>query len=201
MTLAAITCSTLFLIVAWQWAIIDRITPFLYIPLLALAGLVFASSALFAGFMWFRRRAQGLRAGRPFGLHALTLVAILLIPFTDIAIWLDFHTKQARREAVVRDIETGKLQPNVAHNRGLIALGDDASRLSAGGNEVLVERSQGRTYVLFFTFRGVLNNYAGFLHVPAGGEPGHFARIVEPDGDRTTQVVRFSDRWYFVSGR
>lgn len=197
---ASIICSTLFLLLAFQWAIIDHITPFLYFPLLVLAGSLFLGSALFAVFTWFRHRGHGLVAGRSFGLHVLTLVAVIFIPFTDIALWLDFHTKQADREAVVRAIESGELRPNVAHNPSLIALGD-GQRLSAGGNEVVVERSEGKTYVLFFTFRGLLNNYAGFLHVPKGGDPGRFHSIDVASSDRNAQLMRLADRWYFVSGR
>lgn len=195
MTSAVITCGALLLLAALQWTIIDHITPFLFFPLLALVGLLFLCSTLFSVFMWFRQRRQGLSTARAFGLHMLTLLALLLVPFTNIELWVNFHTKQTDREAVVREIESGKLKPNVAHNPSLVALGD-GRKLSAGGNDVIVATTQGRTYVLFYTYRGLLNNYAGFLYVPEGGKPEEFERI----GERTTQLIRFADRWYFTSG-
>jgi hypothetical protein len=40
-----------------------------------------------------------------------------------------------------------------------------------GGNEVAVEEHAIKKYVLFFTFQGILDQYAGFLFVPEGGPP------------------------------
>ena len=67
-----------------------------------------------------------------------------------------------------------------------------------GGNEVVVEEHDDKTYVLFFTFRGVLDNYSGFLYVPDGGSPSLFSDL---DEQQFTQIVPLEENWYFVSHR
>lgn len=194
MPIATFVCVILLLLTALEWTIIDRITPFLYLPLVGLAWLSFAASALVLMVRWYRRRSEGLKAGKPLLLHSVTLVILILVPFTNIELWLDFHTKKADRETVIQEIQTGKLAPNVSHNNRLISLGA-SKRLSAGGNQVIVETRDGKTYVFFFTYRGILDNYSGFLFVPQGASPDSFG----PHTERTAQLIKFSENWYFMS--
>ncbi len=194
MPIAIVIFGILFSLTAFEWTIVDRITPFLYFPLLGLAWLSFAISAIVFAVSWYRRRGAGLKAGKPLLLHLVVLITLIVVPFTSIELWMDFHTKKADREAIIEAIQSGKLQPNVPHNKRLISLGS-TRRLSAGGNEVMVETTERGKYVFFFTYRGILENYSGFLYVPAGGRPESFG----PRGERTAQVVQFSTHWYFMS--
>jgi hypothetical protein len=67
-----------------------------------------------------------------------------------------------------------------------------------GGNEVVVERHGGETYILFFTYRGILDNYSGFLYVTNGGSPSLFSDLSE---EQFTQIVPQEQDWYFISHR
>ena len=78
----------------------------------------------------------------------------------------------------------------------MVELPDSEASVSKGGNEVIIERGEEGLYVFYFTYRGVLDNYAGFLLVPEGGDPRRYSDI-EHGGAR--QVQRFGGRWYFVS--
>ena len=98
----------------------------------------------------------------------------------------------------MRLVIDGELQPNVEYNSQLIQLDTNERNLSMGGNEIIVEEHLGDTYVFFFTFRGVVDNYAGFLYVPLGGSPSLFGDLDEPD---STQLVEFLGNWYFASHR
>lgn len=194
MRTATLICGILLLLTALEWPIIDRISPFLYIPLIGLAWLIFAGSAAIFVVRWIWRRKEGLTPGKPLLLYAVTMAAVMLVPFTDIELWLDFHLKQDDREAVVRDIQAGKLRPNGPHNDRLVALAP-GKRLSAGGNQVMVDNKGGKRYVFFFTYRGFAGNYAGFLFVPPGGTPEAFG----PATEKTAQLAKFSEHWYWVS--
>ena len=96
---------------------------------------------------------------------------------------------------IVRQVENGVLRPNVGHNPNLIALGSGAALVSKGGNEIIVEIHDGARYVFFFTYRGILDNYLGFLFVPAGGDPRRFSDLGEP----STQLIRRDEHWYFAA--
>lgn len=194
MIFSIVTCSVLVLLSAFEWTLIDWLTPFLFLPLIGAAWLAFGGAVLFGAFQWIRRRREGIKPGAPLLLCAITLATVLFVPFTNIWLWIDFHTKVAEREAVVQRIYSGQLQPNVPHNKRLIALGD-GRKLSMGGNEVLVDVHDGKTYVLFFTYRGIMDNYSGFLFVPKGGAPGNFSEM----NDRTAQLTKFSESWYYAS--
>jgi len=92
----------------------------------------------------------------------------------------------------------GTLQPNVDHNPRLIRLDESYPLVSMGGNEIVVEEHDGGKYVLFFTFRGILDNYSGFLYVPSGGVPSLFSDLNE---QQFTEIEPLEENWYFVSHR
>ncbi len=52
--------------------------------------------------------------------------------------------------------------------------------------------------MFFFTFRGVLDNYSGFLFVPDGGDPKEFYDLGEPG---STQLVKYGKNWYWAGHR
>jgi hypothetical protein len=194
MTFTIVTCSILVLLSAFEWTLIDWLTPFLFFPLIFAAWLAFGTSVLINAVQWFRRRKEGTKPGVPLLVCAGTLATVLFVPFTNIWLWVDFHMKVTEREAVVQKIYSGHLQPNVPHNKRLIALGK-GSKLSMGGNEVMVDVQDGKTYVLFFTYRGIMDSYSGFLFVPKGGSPSTFSEM----NDRGAQLTKFSDTWYYAS--
>ena len=103
---------------------------------------------------------------------------------------------ESQRQEVVEKVYSGELVPNVRHNSSLIALGAEYSKLSMGGNEIVVQDIDGLVYVFFFTYRGILDNYSGFLFVPDGGDPRNYSDLNEDD---VTQIVKYADNWYWAS--
>lgn len=191
---AATASASLLLITAFEWSLIDWLTPLLYVAALGAVWLVFALAVLSALFSAFRHRRQGPRAALPLGLCLAAFLLAMLAPFTDLWLWVNFHRHQAEREAVVRQISGGELRPGTSPHDKLVAL-PPGSGLSQGGDQVIVERHDGRLYVLFFTYRGILDNYSGFLFVPPGGDPALF----DARQGRTPQLIRYGEHWYFTS--
>lgn len=70
------------------------------------------------------------------------------------------------------------------------------SNVSKGGNEIIVEEHNGLKYIFFFTFRGILDNYSGFIHIPEGGDPSQF---LDFDEKESTQIVHMEGNWYYAS--
>ena len=168
------------------------------LPLQGVVWLLFLATTAWAVVHFIRKRNAWRVSSVPILVCAITLVVVLCVPFTQLWLKYKFLSQQGARDQVVQQILRGTLQPNVAHNRSLVSMGPNAPYVSLGGNEVIVEHHDGRTYVFFFTFRGILDNYAGFLYVPDGGDPAAFSDLSET---LSTEVVKMADNWFYASHR
>lgn len=185
-------------IVAFQWTIVDLITPFLYAPLVILLGMLFLGTAIASLTVLFQFKKYGLASLAPLAVNIMTLFILFLVPFTDIWLQANFFCYRSAREKVVQQVMDGLLQSNVAHNPALISLGNNYSLVSKGGNEIVVEDHGGGKYIFFYTFRGVLDNYSGFLYLPAGGKPQLFMDLIDVP---SSQIIPWDGNWYYVSHR
>ena len=184
------------LIMAFQWSIIDWITPLLMPFLIFLVFIIFLIGLGFSLSCLFKFRQIRWLAIVPLATQLLAFVIIEFVPFTKLWVNVDFHLYKSQRQEVVERVYSGELVPNVEYNSSLIALGSEYSKVSMGGNEIQIQDINGLKYVFFFTFRGILDNYSGFLYVPDGGVPIHFADLNEED---VTQIIKYADNWYYTS--
>jgi hypothetical protein len=166
-------------------------------PLSGMLWLVFLSVTTWTIVHAVRRRKHWRTAFIPALVCATAAVIVLVVPFTRLWLEANFAWHKAAREEAVRNVMAGTFRPNVSHNPSLIALGVNLPNVSASGNEIVVEEHDGKTYVFFFTFRGILDNYSGFVFVPDGGDPLLYGDLREP----ATELVRFDENWFFVSHR
>jgi hypothetical protein len=195
--LACVTVSLLALwIAAFEMPFSDLPSGFVLFPLLPLTALAWLACGLWSLFLLMRIRRHGVKFASPLIVCALTLAALAYAPFTEIWLQTNFRLHRADRERVVTRIAAGELTPNVAHNRHLIALGDNAPPVSVGGNDVVIDQTAQGVYVLFLTSRGIRHYFSGFLHVPQGGDPAGF---FEFDDRPPKQLVRYDSDWYFVA--
>jgi hypothetical protein len=195
-----LACMTVSLIALWiaafEMPFADLPSGFVLFPVLPLTILAFLACCLWSLFLLARVRQHGLKFAGPLMVCALTLAALAYAPFSQIWLQTNFHLHRADRERIVARIEAGELTPNVAHNRHLIALGDNAPHVSVGGNDVVIDRTAEGVYVLFLTSRGFRHYFSGFLHVPQGGDP---AKFFEFDDEPPKQLVQYDRDWYFVA--
>lgn len=193
----SITVSLLLvLLTAFQWSIIDRTTPFLFLPL---AGIIWFGFLIVFGLSLScltKLKTLGIKSGIPALIQVITLLAVIFIPFTTLWLKADFWIFKNQRDKVVQKVLSGELIPNVSHNSSLIALNSNYSNISMGGNEIVVEEHDGLKYIFFFTFRGILDNYSGFLFVPDGGNPSNYSDLNEKD---STELVHLDGNWYYAS--
>lgn len=193
----AITASiTIILLSAFKWSIVDAITPFLYLPLAGVLWLYFAVVTIVSITAIFHFRKIGVVSLAPVGTQILAILIVVLVPFTNLWLKADFAFYKIKREEVVKKVYSGELMPNQNYNSSLIALGEKYPSLSKGGNEIVVEEHDGKKYVFFFTFRGILDNYAGFIYVPDGGNPSHYSDLNE---DQSTNIVSLEKNWFYAS--
>lgn len=175
---------------------IDSLTPFLFIPLAGALWLLFLISVIVSLVSLYRKRKLGKVAWLPIGINIAAILIVFFVPFTELWLKVNFALYKADREKVVQEVYSGNLQPNVRKNSPLIKLGSNYPNLSVGGNEFVVQEYNGRKYVFFFTFRGILDNYSGFLYVPDGGDPKLYSDLNEED---STQIVKYDDHWFYAS--
>ena len=196
-TILAISPAVVLLLVElFQWDIIDWVTPFLLSPLRFSLWLLVGVAVIRSLVAAYRSR----REGPSVLLVPIFLVAAVLAawftPFTDLWLRANFELKKTARERVVIQVVRGELVANVSHNSSLIALSGGAG-VSKGGDEILVQGPPREAYVFFYTYRGILGSYSGFLWVPTGGKPELFSDV----GETGTQIESFGGNWYFVGHR
>jgi hypothetical protein len=168
----------------------------LLIPLVLLVGLPFLACCVWSIFLLTRIRQGGVKCASPLIVCAVTLTMLNTVPFTQISLQANFWWHRADRERIVARVEAGELKPNVSHNSNLIALGGTEPTVSVGGNDIVVEQTDARPYVLFLTLRGFRHTFSGFLHVPRGGDPEKFFEFADKP---PACVVPYGKDWYFVA--
>jgi hypothetical protein len=182
-------------IATFELAMADWPSGFVLLVLVPLTALTFIGCGLWSMTLLLRIR-HGVKFAAPFLVYALTLAALVYAPLQEIALQRNFDWHRANRERIVARVEAGELKPNVDTNENLIALGDGEAKVSAGGNDIVVDRAEKGSYVLFLTSRGLKHTFSGFLHVPAGADPKDF---FEFDDKPPSRLVRYDKDWYFVA--
>jgi len=177
---------------AFEWTLIGWLTVFLA-PLLSLAiwilfALVCTASLIHA----LRGRVPLRRRMLPLGISSAVLLLVLWVPWTPIWLDLNFRLYRSDRMQVVTQVQSGTLRPNVSYNPTLISLPRGLRHVSKGGGEVVVQHYAGGMEVLFFTFRGILDNYAGFVYRSDGSSP-------RGEMEEYREVERLTEHWYWVS--
>ena len=192
---AIVASCAVVLLSAFKLSIVDRIMPFGMVALVPLMWAIYFATIITS--LSCLTKFKSIRAYSlvPLSINLISFVVVVLVPFTELWIKADFSLYRSDRDRVVSEVLQGILQPNVEYNSSLISLDQSYPLLSMGGNEIVAEEYEGQTYILFFTYRGVLDNYSGFLHVPEGGNPSRFSDLNEKD---MTYIEHIDGNWYFV---
>ena len=193
----AVAVSVVTLAVAtFELAIADWPSGFVLLVVVPLLALVFVSCMIWSATLLLKLRSGDAKFVLPFLIYAATLAILAYAPLQQIALQQNFRWHRESRERIVARVEAGELKPNVSHNKNLIALGDGAPNVSAGGNDIVVDETDEGTYVLFLTSRGLKHSFTGFLRVPPDGDPKKF---FEFEDKPPSQLVRYDQGWYFVA--
>lgn len=195
--LAAATISTGTLLLAtFELSMAEWPSAFVLLGILPLTALMFFGCCVWTATLLLRIARGGAKFAVPFLICAATLALLVYAPLQKVALQRNFYWHRADRERIVARVEAGELKPNVDTNKSMIALGDTAPNVSAGGNDIVVDQAEGGTYVLFLTSRGLKHYFTGFLRVPPGSDPKDF---FEFDDKPPSQLVRYDKDWYFVA--
>jgi hypothetical protein len=195
--LAALVVSAVTLgIATFEMSMADWPSGFVLLVLFPLTALTFIGCGLWSMTLLLRIPRHGVKLAAPFLIYVLTLALLEYAPLQEIALQQNFAWHRTNRERIVARVEAGELKPNVDDNKNLIALGDGEANVSVGGNDIVVDRAEKGSYVLFLTSRGLKHYFSGFLHVPADAKPEDF---FEFDDKPPSRLVRYDKDWYFVA--
>jgi len=193
---AAIISTGTLLLATFELSMADFPSGIVLLGILPLTALMFFGCCVWTATLLLRIRKDGAKFAIPFLICAATLALLVYAPLQKVALQRNFYWHRADRERIVARVEAGELKPNVDYNKSMIALGDKAPNVSAGGNDIVVDQADKGTYVLFLTSRGLKHYFTGFLRVPPGSDPKDF---FEFDDKPPSQLVRYDKDWYFVA--
>jgi len=183
--------SSLFVILVslFQWDLVDIITEFLMLPIWLFVYAFFIIMTIWTLIHLFKKRKW-----QPFVIQLITISLWFLFPFNQINLDLNFKIHQDKREEVATKIENGVIKPNVSDSPSLIQLPKKYTQLSKGGGDIIVETKGKAKSILFFTYRGMLDNFSGFVYNPNDNKPSKS----DFNGD-FKQIKKVHKNWYYVA--
>ncbi|AJD90203.1 hypothetical protein JMA_08860 [Jeotgalibacillus malaysiensis] len=167
----------------------DSITVFLA-PVLWLLVFGFFFLATIISIIAFIRK----KIWKPIIIQVITILILFIFPFNQVIIEMDFMINKQEREKVALMVQSNAIGEEVSSNSHLIQLPEEFRHLSKGGGEIVVENAGDGTSILFFSFRGVMDNFFGIVYALNGRTPdksGFFGEYKE--------VEKLDDSWFFVS--
>jgi len=156
----------------FRWNIIDIVTVFVQLFIELIVYIAFLIIIIWSIFYWITNfKDKKMYAMIPLIINIITIISIMFIPFKDIMLKLDFETHYNERVSIVDMVKSGELRNDTAYRHDLIQLPEEFKHLSKGGGEISVYKDNNTTEILFYTFRGILDNFSGFVYAEDGKEP------------------------------
>ncbi|ADE68768.1 MULTISPECIES: hypothetical protein [Priestia] len=187
--LSLISSLLVILVSLFQWDLIDIITEFLMLPIW-----LFVYAFFIIMTIWTLIHLLKNRKWQPFVIQLITILLWFFFPFNQINLDLNFRIHQDKREEVATKIENGVIKPNVPNSPSLIQLPKEYTQLSKGGGDIVVETKGKAKSILFFTYRGMIDNFSGFVYNPNDNKPSKS----DFNGD-FKQIKKVHKNWYYVS--
>jgi hypothetical protein len=180
------------LVCFFRWSLVGILTVFVE-PMLEIGVfLVFGASLVWAA-VHALRLFRGLRRNRftPLLLAIAALGVFIFVPFTKIYLRIDFARHLQARTAAAQQLVVSRasMPPNEREAPDLIPM----AGLSDGG-EAMYLRTQTNQMVFFFTFRGILEHFSGFVYSATDAAPE-----TDDFGGNLIEVDHLRPHWYWVA--
>lgn len=194
LSIAIIGSMIILLLNIYRFTLADILTSFIA-PFIEILGYIIFLICSLIVFVYFvvSKSFNRARRGIPFLLNLFIFILVLIVPFTSIVLDLDYRFNKEEREDVVRMVLDGTLKPNVSDNEILIRLPEEYKKLSKGGGEIVVQVYGQSDQILFFAYRGILGNMAGFIYTANDSAPNEMLF-----GGDFMEVKKLNKNWYSV---
>ena len=187
--LSLISSLLVILVKLFQWDLVDAITEFLMLPVWLVVYVFFITITVCTLIHLFKNRKW-----QPLAIQLIAIALWIYFPFNQVNLDLNFKMHQNKREEIAAKIENGIVKPNVPDSPSLIQLPKEYRGMSKGGGEVVLETKGETKSILFFTYRGMMDNFSGFVYNPNDDRP----LKSDFDGD-FKEIERVHKNWYYVS--
>ena len=180
------------MITGGQWYLVDLLTPFIVAPLMLVAGLLLPLLSLASlVYLAVRFGRSPIRAFAPLAINITTLLTVTFVPLHSLALDLQFAVDLPRYSQVIALIEESAISPD---EWGRASLPERYESLSRGGGDIIIERAEDHLYVFFYTYRGILDNFSGFMYRSDGSAP----RQYDLGGD-WQEIEPLRPNWFFCA--
>ena len=178
---------------AFGWILFDLLLFFEFLLMLFIYAffLLILIFSIIVGVKRFKHKQK--KAFLPLLINCVSLLVVIVIPLSEITLKTDFVINLKRREMAV-EILMSNLTPTPKQGYETVSLPSQYRHLSRGGGEVIVEQDNDETNILFFTVRGVTDNFSGFVYRSTKSEPERNFFWCD-----YVQYERINSNWYFIS--
>jgi hypothetical protein len=198
---AAVCASCVVILVSiFRWTLVEYLTPFLEPLLEMVIGVFFVVVLIWSIAHAIKAWKHGTGAALlPVLVCLLTSAVAIFVPFTALTTDVNFRLHYAARTAVVGDVLAGKYDDHIGNSDGRgewIALPANLSYLSSGGGEIVRFHHQNRTLIFFFSYRGILDSFSGFVYSTDNMPPtnGDF-------GGQFVEIAPLGKNWFWAASR
>lgn len=127
----------------------------------------------------------------PMLINIITLLLIFFIPFRNLTLIFDIENNFDERNKIIENIEYKNLNTNSLQK---MELPFASKYLSKDGGEIFINIKNENLFVLFFTFRGVLDNFSGLVYSSNNNPPDK-----NIFGGDLKQIIKEKDNWYWIA--
>ncbi|HEY6144248.1 hypothetical protein [Bacillus mycoides] len=172
-----------------KWYLVQLVTPF-FMPFVSIA--IYGSFFIIfiIGIINFIK----CKNWKPLVIQLIIIIICIYVPFVKIYMKLDFIIYKEDRKQVIELIEQKKLIPNVEYNNKMIHLPKKFVSTSKNGGDILVQEKENSTLIFFYTYRGILDNFSGFIYSPNDIKP-----IKSDFNSDFKEIIKVEKNWYYVT--
>ena len=182
----------------FRWTLVEYVTPFVEPLIEGALGIVFLASLIWSTLHLLKAKRKAIRTALlPLLVNITTFLIVLFVPFTKLTIEIDFHTHYNARSDVVRNVLAGNYENQIKFKGGrgdLIALPAKLSYLSSGGGDILRCQHPNGTLIFFFSYRGILSSFSGFVYSSDDTPPSD-----EDFGGNFVEIERLRKNWFWAA--
>ncbi|MDM5436211.1 hypothetical protein QUG28_26395 [Bacillus hominis] len=172
-----------------KWYLVQLVTPF-FMPFVSIA--IYGSFFIIfiIGIINFIK----CKNWKPLVIQLIIIIICIYVPFVKIYMKLDFIIYKEDRKQVIELIEQKKLIPNVEYNNKMIHLPKQFVSTSKNGGDILVQEKENSTLIFFYTYRGILDKFSGFIYSLNDIKP-----IKSDFNSDFKEIIKVEKNWYYVT--
>ncbi|MGE7635347.1 hypothetical protein ACQKMZ_24540 [Bacillus paramycoides] len=172
-----------------KWYLVQLVTPF-FMPFVSIA--IYGSFFIIfiIGIINFIK----CKNWKPLVIQLTIIIICIYVPFVKIYMKIDFIIYKEDRKQVIELIEQKKLIPNVEYNNKMIHLPKQFVSTSKNGGDILVQEKENSTLIFFYTYRGILDNFSGFIYSLNDIKP-----IKSDFNSDFKEIIKVEKNWYYVT--